>query len=78
MKLRGDWESAKLHKYYKRAKLSRMDSNDRNVFIPKRLASGVLCHNTAPRASFGRPINKFVPLRLDCWLQSHHNSSVGY
>lgn len=57
---------------------SRMDSNDRNVFIPKRLASGVLGHNTAPRAYFGRPINKFVPLWLDCWLQSHHNSSVGY
>lgn len=76
--MQGDGESAKLHKYYKRAKLSRMDSNDRNVLIPIRLASGVLCHNTAPRAYFGRPTNKFVPLWLECWLQSHHYSSVGY
>lgn len=76
--MQGDWERAKLHKYYKQAKLSMMDSNDRNVFIPKRLASGVLGHNTAPRAYFGRPIKKFVPLWLDCWLQPHHNSSVGY
>lgn len=76
--MQGDWENATLHKYYKQAKLSEMDSNDRNVLIPKRLASRVLGHNTAPRAYFGRPINKFVPLWLDCWLQFHHNSSVGY